>query len=155
MDIVGQFFRDKRAAQRWMIAAIALCAVSQFFLYVNDGSVAVLNDTVNLSYVNPITVFDPGAAGTGWQLHPQAYVLLVVAAFLFLRDDFAGSRWFVRFGYWLGVALVLFSITPAAPLRGAFGAVLGLVGLLLAIIAAILHGRAVKAAAKATPPAGG
>src|SRR3569623_2443694 len=90
------------AARRWMIGAIALSGVSQFFLYLNDDSVAVLNDNVNLSYVNPITVFDPGAIGSGWQLHPQAYVLLVVLAFLFLRADFAQSRWFVRFGYWLG-----------------------------------------------------
>jgi len=154
MGIVGDFFRDKPAAQRWMIVAVALCAVSQFFLYVNDGSVAVLNDTVNLSYATPLTVFDPGAVGTGWQLHPQAYVLLVIAAFLFLRDDFARSRWFVRFGYWLGVVLIVVSITPAAPLRDAFGAVLGLVSLLLAIVAAILHGRAVKAAARSASTGG-
>lgn len=147
MGSIGEFFRDKPAAQRWMIAAIALCAVSQFFLYVNDDSVAVLNDTVNLSYVNPITVFDPGAIGTGWQLHPQAYVLLVVAAFLFLRDDFAGSRWFVRFGYWLGVLMLFLCAVPGAPFR-ALGALLGLVAVVLGVWAAILHRRVKSREAK-------
>jgi hypothetical protein len=152
--MIRDFLRGKSRAQLWMIAAIALCAVSQFFLYVNDEAVAFLNDTVNLSFVNPMTVIDPGAIGTGWQLHPQAYVLLVVLAFLFLREDFAESRWFIRFGYWTGAALLLFSMLPAAPLRDAFGAVLGMVSLLLAVVAAVLHGRAVRAAAKATTPGG-
>jgi hypothetical protein len=147
MNLIRDFLRDKPPAQRWMIAAIALCAFSQFFLYINDGSVAGLYDTTSTDYYTQMVVFDPGALGSGWQLHPQAYVLLVVLAFLFLRSDFAASRWFVRFGYWLGVAMVLFSITPAAPFRDAPGALMGLVSLALAIVAAVLHGREVRRAA--------
>ena len=150
MASLSDFFRSKPAAQRWMIGAVALSFVSQFFLYVNDGSIAVLNDTVDISYVNPITVFDPGSVGSGWQLHPQAYVLLVVLAFLFLRDDFAESRWFARLGYWLGALGLFCCAVPAAPFRDAPGALLGLVAVVVGIFAAILNGRAVKAT---KPPA--
>lgn len=152
MTSLGEYFRSRTAAQRWMIAAIALCAVSQFFLYLNDESVAGLFGTTDLAHYTQMVVFDYGAIGTGWQLHPQAYLLLAVLAFLFLRDDFAQSRWFVRYGYWIGTVLIFASITPAAPFRGAFGALLGLISLIAAICAAIVHGRATRAAARQPPP---
>lgn len=148
----GDDFRRKPAAQRWMIAAIALCAVSQFFLYLNDDSVAGLYDTTNPDYYTQLIVFDPGQIGSGWQLHPQAYLLLPILAALVWWDVLAQGRWFLRFGYWLAATMIFASITPAAPFRGAFGALLGLISFGIAIWAAILNRRAVRVMRK-TPPA--
>ena len=80
--------RGKPLPQRWMIGAIALSFVSQFLLYMNDDGVAGLYDMTNTDYYTQMVVYAFASHGTGWQLHPQAFVLLPVLAFLFLREDF-------------------------------------------------------------------
>jgi hypothetical protein len=141
--------RSKPAERRWMIGAIALSAVSQFFLYLNDGSDAALYDTTNPDYYTQMVVFSPAAIGSGWQLHPQAFVLLPALAVLFVRDDLLARRWLPRYGYWLAVAMLFFCAVPGAPFRNALGAILGLVAVALGIVAAILQRRA----RAGTPPA--
>lgn len=136
MDLVKEFFRDKTPARLLMIAAILLLFVSQFFLYLDDESSAFLS--VGGDFSSTLYIYDFGAKGTGWDLHPHAWVILVALAFAFLRDDIADHRLFVRFGWWVAVALVLTATIPGAYLR-AFGGSLGCISLLMALGAAILH----------------
>ena len=145
--------RGKPLPQRWMIGAIALNFVSQFFLYLDDAGIAGLSGMLDTTHYTQLTIYSFAAVGTGWQLHQMAFLLIPVLALVFLREDFVQQRWFIRFGYWLGVVLLFFTMTPGAPFRGAFGALLGLISLVIAIWAAILHGRAVRAAAKIPPAA--
>jgi hypothetical protein len=143
--------RGKPLPQRWMIGAIALSFVSQFLLYMNDDGVAGLYDMTNTDYYTQMVVYAFASHGTGWQLHPHAFVLLPVLAFLFLREDFVARPWFIRWGYWLGVVMLFFCATPGAPFRSALGALLGFIAIFIGILGAILHGRAVRAAGKAPP----
>jgi hypothetical protein len=144
--------RGKPLPQRWMIGAILLNFVSQFLLYLNDGSIAGLYDMTDPQYYTQMVVYAFAQVGTGWQLHPQAYILLPILAFLFLREDFVQRPWFIRFGYWIGVAMLFACCLPGAPFRQALGAALGFIAIFIGVWAAVLHGRAVKAA---KPPATG
>ena len=143
--------RGKPLPQRWMIGAIALNVVSQFFLYMNDAGNAALYNMTDLNYYTTMVVYAFASVGTGWQLHPQAFVLLPILAFVFLREDFVTRPWFIRFGYWIGVLMLFICMMPGAPFREAFGALLGLITVAMGIWAAILHGRAVKAAGPVPP----
>ena len=136
MDLVKEFFRDKTPARLLMIAAILLLFVSQFFLYLDDESSAFLS--IGADYSSTLYIYDFGAKGTGWDLHPHAWVILVALGFAFLRDDIADHRLFVRYGWWVAVALVFAATIPGAYLR-AFGGSLGGISLLMALGAAILH----------------
>src|SRR6185312_5833547 len=144
--------RGKPLPQRWMLGAILLNFVSQFLLYLNDGSIAGLYDMTDPQYYTQMVVYAFAQVGTGWQLHPQAYILLPILAFLFLREDFVQRPWFIRFGYWIGVAMLFACCLPGAPFRQALGAALGFIAIFIGVWAAVLHGRAVKAA---KPPATG
>ena len=136
MDLVREFFRDKTPARLLMITAILLLFVSQFFLYLDDDSSAYLS--IGADYSSTLYIYDFGAKGTGWDLHPHAWVILVVLGFAFLRDDIVDHRLFVRYGWWVAVALVFAATIPGAYLR-AFGGSLGGISLLMALGAAILH----------------
>ena len=151
MDLLKEFFRDKTPARLLMIAAIALLFVSQFFLYLDDPSSALL--TIGGDFSSTLHIFDFGAKGTGWELHPHAWVILVVLGFVFLRDDFIDHPLFVRFGWWASVALVIAATAPGAYFR-AFGGGLGGIAVLMALGAAFLHLIETKRAAPAKAPPG-
>ena len=155
MDLVREFFRDKTPAQRLMIAAIVLLFVSQFFLYLNDEGSGFIPNAMDLEHYTQLVITSFGAVGTGWELHPHAYVIVVVLAFAFLRDDIVTSPLFSRFGWWASLVLVVAAIVPGAPLRDAIGASMGGIAFLSALGAVILHhieARQAKAAARAAAP---
>jgi cadmium resistance protein CadD (predicted permease) len=83
---------------------------------------------------------------------PSLHAAYPILAFLFLREDFVQRPWFIRFGYWIGVAMLFACCLPGAPFRQALGAALGFIAIFIGVWAAVLHGRAVKAA---KPPATG
>lgn len=151
MDLVKEFFRDKTPARLLMIAAIVLLLISQFFYYLDDPSTGFLSIDADFNTTGYYTF---GAQGTGWELHPHAYVILVILGFAFLRDDIVDYPLFVRFGWWAAVILVFAATIPGAYLR-AFGGGMGGIALLLAIGAALLHLVETKRAepAKAPPQA--
>lgn len=131
--MLAEFFRDKSGARLLAIAALLLSFVSQFFFYLDDPSTGILTFDVDF---NSTGYYWFGQTGTGWDLHPHAYVVLVVLAFALLRDDIAEHPLFRRFGYWLCVFLFLAAMTPGAPLR-ATGAGLGAIAFLMAAAAAV------------------
>ncbi len=140
--MLREFLRDKTTAHLLMLAALVLLLVSQFFLYLDDPSSAQLS--IGADFSSTLYIYDFGAQGTGWQLHPHAWVILVVLAFAFLRDDIYAHPAFIRFGWWAAVALVLAATVPGAYFR-AFGAGLGGIAVLAALAAAVLHTFGAKA----------
>lgn len=158
MELVQEFFRDKSPARLLMIAAIVLLFVSQFFLYLNDPGGGFIPNAMNLEEYTRVVITSFGAVGTGWELHPHAYVILIVLAFAFLRDEVVESPLFSRAGWWVSLILVIACILPGAPLRNAPGAAMGGIAALIALAAVLVHlaeARQQKAAAKtpAEPPA--
>ena len=135
-----------------MIVAIVLLFISQFLLYFDDPTTGYLTHATNENLYTGIHL-DFGRMGTGWQLHPQAYVLLVILAFAFLRDDVVDHPIFVRFGYWIALVLVVACTTPGAPFR-APGAALGGVAALIALAAAITHQLGRKRPSASSPAPG-
>lgn len=148
MDLVKEFFRDKTPARLLMIAAIVLLLVSQFFYYLDDPSTGFLSIDADFNTTGYYTF---GAKGTGWELHPHAWVILVILGFAFLRDDIVELGWFSRFGWWIAVALVIAATAPGAYLR-AFGGGLGGISVLMALAAALLHLFEAKRATPAKAP---
>jgi hypothetical protein len=143
--MLKEFFRDKSAARLLMIAAAVLLFVSQFFNYFDDADKSYLTFTNNGSLVGPLSGkselhLDLSGKGiaTGWQLHSQAYLILVVLAFALLRDDIADTKWFGRLGYWAALILILVATTPGAPFR-ATGALMGTIAILMALVAALMN----------------
>ena len=136
MGMLKEFFRDKSAARLLMIAAAVLLFVSQFFNYFDDADKSHMSFYKGESTVH-LDLSGRGIA-TGWQLHPQAYLILVALAFALLRDDIADTKWFGRLGYWAALILVLVATTPGAPFR-ANGALMGIVALLMALVAALMN----------------
>jgi hypothetical protein len=159
MELVQEFFRDKSPARLMMIAAIVLLFVSQFFLYLNDPGGGYIPNAMNLEEYTRVVITSFGAVGTGWELHPHAYVILIVLAFAFLRDDIVESPIFSKAGWWVSLILFVVAILPGAPLRDAPGAAMGGIAALIALAAVLVHlaeARQQKAAAKQSagdPPA--
>jgi len=148
MDLIREFFRDKTPARLLMIAAAVLLLVSQFFFYLDDPSTGILSIDADF---NTTGYYIFGAKGTGWELHPHAYVILVILGFAFLRDDILEIAWFSRFGWWAAVALVIAATAPGAYFR-ALGGGLGGISVLMALGAAVLHVFETKRAAPAKAP---
>ncbi len=152
MGLVHEFFRDKSPARLLMIAAIALLFISQFFLYLNDPGGGFIPNAMNMNEYTDVVITSFAAVGTGWDLHPHAYVILIVLAFAFLRDDIVASPLFAKAGWWVSLILVIACILPGAPLRDAFGATMGCVAALIALASVLVHvaeARQQQAAAKA------
>jgi hypothetical protein len=156
MDMVREFFRDKSPARLLMIAAIVLLFVSQFFLYLNDQSSGYIPNAMDLEHYTQLVITSYGAVGTGWELHPHAYLFLVILAFAFLRDDVVDAPWFSTAGWWIGLGLVIASTWPGAYLRDAIGGSMGGIAVLMALAAVLVHQAEVRqqkaAAAKVAKP---
>ena len=136
MDLLKEFFRDKSGARLLLIAAWVLLIVSQFFEYSNGGNGFM---TFEPDFRGSTVYLDLSSkAGTGWELHKHAYVILVVLAFVLLREDIADTKWFSRFGYWAVLLLILAATVPGAPFQ-CNGAMMGFVALLIALAAALMN----------------
>jgi hypothetical protein len=148
--------RDKTPAQLLMIVAIVLLFVSQFFLYMNDQGSGYIPNAMNLNEYTRVVITSFGMVGTGWELHPHAYLFLVILAFAFLRDDVVSAPWFSKVGWWIALALVVASTWPGAYLRDAIGGSMGGIAVLIALAAVLVHGAEAKqqkaAEAKAAKP---
>lgn len=147
MDLAREFFRDKTAPHLMMLAAILLNFLSQFFLVFNDLGSGMLTDATNLDYYTGLKWFGGQGVATGWQLHPHAYVILLLLAFVFLRDDVVDGPFFRKWGWWLSALAVVACTLPGNYVQQAGGIMSG-VSVLIAIAAAIAHGREKRAAAK-------
>lgn len=157
MELVQEFFRDKSPARLLMIAAIVLLFVSQFFLYLNDEGSGYIPNAMNLNEYTQVVITGFGAVGTGWELHPHAYVILIVLAFAFLRDEIVNAPLFSKAGWWVSLVLVIAATVPGAYIRNATGGSMGGIAVLIAFAAVLVHmaeARQQKAAAKtpAAPP---
>ena len=139
MDLVREFFRDKSPARLLMIAAILLLFISQFFLYLNDQGGGYIPNAMDLEHYTQLVITSYGAVGTGWELHPHAYLFLVILAFAFLRDDIVSIPLFSKAGWWVSLVLVVASTWPGAYLRDAIGGSMGGIAVLIALAAVILH----------------
>ena len=135
MASAAGFFRDKTAPRLLMIAALLLLTISQFFAYFEDPTTGLVALGTGFGVAGSDRL---GLGGTGWQLHPQAYLILAVMGFAFLRDDVAEHPLFLRFGYWICFALIFAAVSPGAPIRAA-GAAMGGIALLMGLVAAIWH----------------
>lgn len=131
--MIREFFNKPRS-RLLMIGAILLSFVSQFFYYFDDPDHIGVSD----SSLSEITFLQFGQIATGWQLHPQAYVILVVLAFAFLRDEIVEHPLFKWVGWPIAVVLLGWATSPGAPLR-AFGAGTGTIALLIAMVATVMH----------------
>jgi hypothetical protein len=133
--MITEFLRDKPPPHLLMLVALVVLLISQFFAY-GDGNNAYM--TFEPDFRGSSVWISFGLNGTGWELHPQAWVILVVLAFAFLRSDIYDHPLMQRFGWWAALALVVLCNTPSAGIR-AFGSSLGMVAMLVALVAAIAH----------------
>jgi len=140
MDLLREFLRGKSPARLIMLAAIVLLFVSQFFLYVADPGEAMLGRMTDVTAYTSYNPFQSMHYGTGWELHPWAYVILPLLGLVFVRDDVVDIGWFSRFGWWVAVALILAATFPGRYLsESAIGGSMGGIALLLGILAAAVH----------------
>lgn len=155
MEFVREFMRSKSPAQLLMIVAIVLLFISQFFLYLNDPGGGYIPNAMNMNEYTQLVITSYGAVGTGWELHPHAYLFLVILGFAFLREDVVGAPWFSAFGWWIALVLVIASTWPGAYLRNAIGGSMGGIAVLIAFAAVMLHrveAKQQKAEAKTAKP---
>ncbi len=130
LDEVRRRWSEMTRPQKWMIRAIALIFVSQFFPYV-EGS----------------TYYYPGVGGhyrasvpakSGWSLHPFAPYVLPLLAAIYLTDLRDSDLW-QRFGYWLTILLALLCVLPSGE---GVGTLFGWIGMIMLGVGAILQHRA-------------
>lgn len=153
MKIIHDFFRDKSLAQRLMLAAILINALSQLMLYSDPvSSVPVLHtDYYGYEWLVPP---DGYGRATGLDLHWHAYPILLVLLICFGRDDVPAIRLVSRFGWWVGAILLLWACIPTALDVPGFGTLWGLVSVIVALAAAVMHSRERKRLGAASiPPA--
>lgn len=124
-------------ARKIMLVAIGVLFVSQFFEYRDNTGWGMLTHTTDTTrYTGYVYSFGP-SAGTGWQLHPFAPLLILALAAVYLSGLQQGA-WWRRWGYWLSCGLVLVAEMPSAALR-TLGGGLGLAALGLAVWAALAN----------------
>jgi hypothetical protein len=127
---------DASPARRLMTAIIVLLFVSQFLPYHDDTSHSML--LFDSDFNSELTTWFGQAAGTGWQLHPQAYVIIAGLVLVYL-NDISETTWWSRWGWWVSVVLIFVAVVPAT--TRTIGGVVGLGCVMLAIVAAVLNSR--------------
>jgi hypothetical protein len=137
--MLSEFTRDKSRAHLVMLAAIVLQFVSYFFLY-GDGSNGSSSMVVGPDFSGSIVFLGFGGAphGTGWENNLLGWPILVVLAFAFLSSQVYSNPLFQKHGWWLGLILVVGCNLSSDGIR-AFGSTLGLISILLALVAAVMH----------------
>lgn len=153
MDVVRQFWAEASLAKRLVVVMLVLLFASQFFMYNDSSSYGMLFVDADFNTTG-YYYSDYSPVGTGWQIHPQAYIIIACLVVLYL-NDFTSGRFWTRFGYWITLVLTFMCIVPGTTREP--GGALGAVCVLLALIAAIVsvrEARRMKAATKtAIPPA--
>ena len=139
MDL-KRVWADASPARRLMTVTLLLLLVSQFLPYHDDTSHSQL--LFDSDFNSSLTIWFGQAAGTGWQLHPQAYVIIAGLVLVYL-NDISESAWWARWGWWLTVALVWIAVVPAS--GRTIGGLIGLGCIVLALVAAWLNRRERKA----------
>lgn len=133
-------------ARKLMTAALVLLFVSQFFTYRNYTGHSMM--TVGMGFESTsVTHWFGQDAGTGWELHPHAYVIIAVLAVIYL-NEISESEFWSRWGWWLTLPAFWAAIVPGG--ISAPGAKMGLLAVGLALLAAIAN-QFERKAAKAAP----
>ncbi len=115
------------------LAAIGISFVSQFFQYEEDTRGGYLGYATNENVYTQLTLTG-SAGGTGWEMHPYAWIILAALAIVYSTNTHESPFW-SRWGYWLTAAGILASTVPGR-IAGGFGAVLGVIALGVAVWAA-------------------
>ena len=131
-------------SQKMVLGATGVSFVSQFFTYVNDSRGGYLTHATDERYYTGIK-FTGSAGGTGWELHPQAYILLAALAIIYNTGTHESPFW-TRWGHILTVVAIFLCTTPGS-IVSTTGGMMGGVAIALAIWAAVLHRREQR-----TPP---
>lgn len=128
--MLRQLWDESGWARRIILIMLPLNIISQFLPYnTNAGTI----QTDGYLYWR---FGDLGATvGIGWQLHPQAYVILACLVVVYL-NGFSKSRLFTWIGFWLTVPATFFSIVPLN--LGDIGANIGMACLLMSAAAALV-----------------
>jgi hypothetical protein len=127
--------------------------LSQFMLYSDGMMVSVVHtDYYGLQWLVPP---DGYGRSTGWDLHPHAYAILLVLVICFARNDVPEIPLVSRVGWWVAAILLLWACLPTALDVWGFGTLWGFVSVIVALVAAFMHGRDRKklGAASVTPAA--
>lgn len=148
--LLDQSVRDAMPlSHKLMLVCLVVFTLSQFLPW-GDGSATpmfvtsggVLNFTGG-GYLN----------GTGWELHPQVWLIMLVLFALYLGDPDENIPLFRTLGWWLTPVLLLTQSAGGATI----GAYLGLAALAGTVVAAVMHlfeqRAASKKAAGDLPPA--
>lgn len=131
--MLKQLWDESGWARRLILIMLPINVISQFFPYNTYQSKGLL--LVNYDFSSTLFWWWNDPTGTGWQLHPQAYVILACLVVVYLNDVSKGRFW-TRFGYWLTVPLTFATLVPGSAYD--IGGTIGVGCLLLSIIAAII-----------------
>lgn len=101
-ELKRRYWTEASWALRLMLlglVAFALILFLPFRVTAGTGSLYIAGnyDTVGTYFITP--------GGSGWDLHPWAYVLLV-GAFMFYLSDFHRGAFWTKFGWWLTPVLL-------------------------------------------------
>lgn len=122
--------------RKMMLAALALLTLSQFLPTTVDSSRAQLQTDADFN--TGMTIWYDSWAAIGWQVHPQAFVLIPLFAAVYLTNFH--RRWFwQRFGYWLTAWLFMAAMAPMS--RSTWGGIVGSIAIVMAIVAAVMQWR--------------
>ncbi len=117
----GNLRRDKTAPRILMLVAVCLLAISQI-VGLFEGPSTSYPAMVRASQVE--AGISAGLPLSGWDPHPQAYLIIALLGCAFWRDEIAEQAQFRRVGYWIALILVFATLSPGSPTQGA-GAGLG------------------------------
>ncbi|HWA97997.1 MAG TPA: hypothetical protein VG713_05870 [Pirellulales bacterium] len=143
---IASQWQTMRKARRIMVVAIGLLFVSQFFTYheySGTGTLSVDADWNTYGTYWP----DLEPVGTGWQIHPQAWIVIPALAIVYFTA-FCERAWWRRWGYLASVFLVMICLAHGQ--QWVTGTRLGLGAWALSIWSAVQNRNERKAA---EPPA--
>ncbi len=131
--MLKQLWAEASRAKRIILVMLPINFISQFLPYNTKGGTGMLFLDADYNTTGYYWLGD--ATGIGWQLHPQAYVILAALVVINL-NEFSQGRFWSRWGYWITVPLTLFSVAPGRMMD--IGGALGVLCLFMSIIAAVV-----------------
>lgn len=142
-----QLWTESGWAKRIILIMLPLNLISQFLPYNTRGGSGLLFVDADFNSDLFFWVGDP--TGIGWQLHPQAYVILACLVVIYL-NEFSNGRFWTRFGFWITVPLTVLTVSPGrmADIGGGIGAICLLMSIAAAIVS-IFDARRVREPAAA------
>ncbi len=136
-------------ARKLMTVALILLFASQFFTYQNYSGHSMM--TVGIGFESTtITHWFGQEEGTGWELHPHAYVIIAALVLIYL-NEISETEFWSRWGWWLTIPLFWAASSPGG--ISAPGAKMGMAAVLLALAAAVANLFERRAARRALSPA--